>query len=95
MRFFSLTPLQVLFPSVVWSTSSSALHLTFDDGPHPVATPRLLQVLRDRGVQATFFLCGEAANNHPRLVREIHADGHVIGSHGYDHRRLMFRGAAT
>lgn len=60
--------------------------LTFDDGPHAKHTPRLLDVLREHGVPATFFLVGEQAAAHPHLVRRIAADGHTIGNHTYTHR---------
>lgn len=60
--------------------------LTFDDGPDPEHTPRLLEVLREHGVEATFFLVGEQAAAHPRLVRQIALEGHAIGNHTYTHR---------
>jgi peptidoglycan/xylan/chitin deacetylase (PgdA/CDA1 family) len=63
--------------------------LTFDDGPHPVFTPRLLDLLRRRGLRATFFLVGQAAQAYPELVRRIAADGHVIGNHTWDHPPLV------
>lgn len=66
--------------------------LTFDDGPHPDATPRLLRLLDNAGVRATFFLLGRMAEKHPRVVRAIAAGGHEIGVHGYDHRLLTGRG---
>ncbi len=62
--------------------------LTFDDGPHPVYTPRILEVLAEHGVQAAFFLVGRHAERHPELVRRIAAEGHTLGSHTYGHRHL-------
>lgn len=59
--------------------------LTFDDGPHPDHTPHLLDLLAAHGARATFFLVGERANRHPRLVRRIAAAGHTIGNHSYTH----------
>ena len=50
--------------------------LTFDDGPDPEITPRVLDLLRERGVRATFFLVGAKAERHPELVRRIAAEGH-------------------
>ena len=61
--------------------------LTFDDGPSPY-TPKVLDILRARGVKATFFLCGENARRYPELVRRIQAEGHVIGNHTYSHPYL-------
>jgi peptidoglycan/xylan/chitin deacetylase (PgdA/CDA1 family) len=69
--------------------------LTFDDGPHPDATPRLLRLLDNAGVRATFFLLGRMAEKHPRVVRAIAAGGHEIGVHGYDHRLLITRTPAA
>ncbi|MFZ5816443.1 MAG: polysaccharide deacetylase family protein [Bacillota bacterium] len=60
--------------------------LTFDDGPDPVWTPRILQILDRHGVKACFFILGDHAAAHPELVRQIHAAGHEIGVHGYRHR---------
>ncbi|MDD5200264.1 MAG: glycosyltransferase [Terrimicrobiaceae bacterium] len=62
--------------------------LTFDDGPDPYWTPRILDILKRRGVHATFFLIGENAERNPALVRRILAEGHEIGSHTYTHPNL-------
>ena len=62
--------------------------LTFDDGPHPVTTRRILAVLAATHHHATFFVLGTKARRHPEVVREIHAAGHTIGLHGYHHDRL-------
>ena len=62
-------------------TRSPRFVLTFDDGPDPVTTPALLEVLRRRGARATFFLIGERAAAHPELVARIAAEGHEIGNH--------------
>lgn len=59
--------------------------LTFDDGPDPERTPRVLELLRERGVRATFFLVGSKAERHPELVRRIAAQGHEIGIHTWEH----------
>jgi peptidoglycan/xylan/chitin deacetylase (PgdA/CDA1 family) len=63
--------------------------LTFDDGPDPTWTPRILRVLRREHVPATFFLIGREAERHPRLVRQELDDGHVIGDHTYSHPDLV------
>ncbi|HKH93691.1 MAG TPA: polysaccharide deacetylase family protein [Gemmatimonadaceae bacterium] len=65
--------------------------LTFDDGPNPRATPRILEVLRREGVRATFFVLGRHAERWPELVRRTALDGHQIGNHGYFHRKLHRR----
>jgi peptidoglycan/xylan/chitin deacetylase (PgdA/CDA1 family) len=63
--------------------------LTFDDGPDPVWTPRVLATLAERGAMATFFVIGRKADQHPDLVRAILAAGHTVGLHSYEHDRLM------
>jgi len=62
--------------------------LTFDDGPDPVFTPVILEKLRKYGVKATFFLLGTNMEKFPELVKQIAAEGHVIGNHSYDHPKL-------
>ncbi|MFB9236671.1 glycosyltransferase [Plantactinospora siamensis] len=59
--------------------------LTFDDGPDPVWTPRVLDVLRRHGVPATFFVIGSEVVRHPRLARRIVADGNEVGAHTFTH----------
>lgn len=63
--------------------------LTFDDGPHPQGTPAVLDVLRERGATATFFLAGEQVVLRPALVAEIVAAGHRVELHCYHHRNLL------
>jgi peptidoglycan/xylan/chitin deacetylase (PgdA/CDA1 family) len=65
--------------------AGTQLALTFDDGPHPEQTPRILDVLEERQVTATFFIQGTQARLHPEIVRRIHASGHQIASHGFEH----------
>jgi len=62
--------------------------LTFDDGPDPVWTPRVLDLLRQHGAQATFFVVGAEVNKHPELVRRMLAEGHEVGSHTFTHADL-------
>lgn len=62
--------------------------LTFDDGPDPKWTPKILDILKQRGVKATFFLVGRNAEDYPRLVQRIVDEGHEIGSHTYTHANL-------
>jgi peptidoglycan/xylan/chitin deacetylase (PgdA/CDA1 family) len=63
--------------------------LTFDDGPWPPTTPKVLAALASECVRATFFLIGKPASEHPDLVRRIAAEGHTIGHHTWLHRSLM------
>lgn len=72
--------------------------LTFDDGPSPEVTPLILDALRRADVLAVFFVLGEAVESHPALLRQIVAEGHQIGIHGYQHRpfvRLPYRAIQT
>jgi peptidoglycan/xylan/chitin deacetylase (PgdA/CDA1 family) len=66
-------------------TADPVLALTFDDGPHPVNTPRLLSVLEQHGARATFFLISENAVRHRALVHEIRSAGHQVALHGRRH----------
>jgi peptidoglycan-N-acetylglucosamine deacetylase len=69
--------------------------LTFDDGPSPLTTPRVLEELDRTGARATFFVMGRKAAEHPDLIRAIVAGGHELGLHGYEHDRLFsLRGPA-
>ena len=63
--------------------------LTFDDGPHPETTPRVLDLLAEHQQRATFFCIGRHAEQHPDIVRRIHAEGHSLGLHSYSHSRLF------
>jgi peptidoglycan/xylan/chitin deacetylase (PgdA/CDA1 family) len=63
--------------------------LTFDDGPWPPTTSRVLAALAKECVRATFFLIGKPASEHPELVRRIAAESHSIGHHTWSHRSLM------
>jgi peptidoglycan/xylan/chitin deacetylase (PgdA/CDA1 family) len=63
--------------------------LTFDDGPHPKWTAKILAALAERGAKATFFVVGRKAEQHPEMVRAILEAGHGIGLHSYEHDRLF------
>jgi peptidoglycan/xylan/chitin deacetylase (PgdA/CDA1 family) len=63
--------------------------LSFDDGPNPEITPRVLEVLRRYEVKAAFFVCGANAERHPRLVRQIDEEGHIIGNHTFSHSLFL------
>ena len=61
------------------------MYLTFDDGPSEENTERVLDILKKRNIQATFFLVGENVERHPEIVRRIVREGHSIGIHCYKH----------
>jgi peptidoglycan/xylan/chitin deacetylase (PgdA/CDA1 family) len=66
------------------------LALTFDDGPNPAWTPRLLDILASYDVRATFFMVGSHALAEPALVRRVVAEGHLIGNHSWSHPNLAY-----
>jgi peptidoglycan/xylan/chitin deacetylase (PgdA/CDA1 family) len=63
--------------------------LTFDDGPDPVDTPKLLDLLREKGVKATFFVIGKRADQYPEIVRRTWAEGHLVANHTWSHDSLF------
>jgi len=68
--------------------------LTFDDGPHPIHTVRVLEELRRAGARATFFVIGNKVEQHPELTARIVREGHAIGLHSWRHDRLLAARAA-
>ena len=70
------------------SFEEKTIALTFDDGPHPIYTPKLLDGLRKRGVQVTFFLIGQNIDGNEEIIRQMKEDGHLIGNHSQNHMQL-------
>jgi peptidoglycan/xylan/chitin deacetylase (PgdA/CDA1 family) len=62
--------------------------MTFDDGPHPTQTPRLLEMLKQRGIKATFFCVGQCVAEYPELAKRIIEEGHEIANHSWSHPQL-------
>jgi peptidoglycan/xylan/chitin deacetylase (PgdA/CDA1 family) len=92
MQFAPLYPilykiLKPSFPNCLWTgaTTSRAIALTFDDGPHPQYTRELLQVLDRYSIPASFFWLGACVTRVPTLARDVCERGHWIGLHGYHH----------
>jgi len=83
---------RLLFPRLAGLGRADHVALTFDDGPDPASTPAFLELLRDRGVRATFFLLGSMLSASPGLAAEVAAAGHEVGVHGWDHRYTVLRG---
>lgn len=65
--------------------TGEAVYLTFDDGPIPEVTPRVLEILARYGVKATFFMVGENIDKHPEVFRQVIEAGHAVGNHTYNH----------
>ncbi len=70
-------------------TENKFIALTFDDGPHKLITPDLLELLRKNNIKAAFFCIGKKAENQPELIKQIDLDGHIIGTHSYSHHLLF------
>lgn len=70
------------------SAGPRAVALTFDDGPNPEATPRVLDALAACDARATFFLLGRHVERWPALARRLADEGHTLGNHGWHHRKL-------
>ena len=74
--------------NAIQEADSKKIALTFDDGPHPYYTQQLLKGLKERNVKATFFITGQNVKAYPEIVKEIYAEGHLIGNHTYSHIQL-------
>jgi peptidoglycan/xylan/chitin deacetylase (PgdA/CDA1 family) len=88
-KYFVKTPwwLKKIYSSYVWSidTKEKILYLSFDDGPHPVATPFVLDELKKHQAKATFFCIGKNVVDEPVIYRRILDEGHAVGNHTYSH----------
>ncbi len=67
------------------SKDKSKIHLTFDDGPHPEITPKILEVLKKHNQKATFFCIGKNLEKYSETAKQIVAEGHTTGNHSYSH----------
>src|SRR4051812_48605645 len=76
-----------LFPNLIWKipTKEKVLYLTFDDGPHPAATPFVLEQLKKHEAKATFFCLGKNVAAYPSIYKDIMNAGHAIGNHTQNH----------
>ncbi len=71
-----------------FDVDGSYIAMTFDDGPNPETTPRLLEILRQRNIKVTFFVLGNMVAKHPEVLKMIADEGHEIGSHSWSHPQL-------
>lgn len=83
--FYRFMPESLLYRRV--PNAQQAVFLTFDDGPNPEYTPRVLDVLKHSGVTATFFLSGAEVEKFPALAKRIAEEGHTLANHGWEHER--------
>lgn len=79
--------LRALYPSLVWRipAKEKKIYLSFDDGPHPVATPFVLDQLAEYGAKASFFCIGKNVAAQPAIYQRILAEGHTVGNHTHEH----------
>ena len=79
--------IQRLYPERLWafSRNSSAVYLTFDDGPIPEVTPWVLDELKKHNAKATFFCIGENIEKHPEIFKRLLSEGHSVGNHTFNH----------
>jgi peptidoglycan/xylan/chitin deacetylase (PgdA/CDA1 family) len=83
---WSVPTLQWVGPAILRGPADgNRIALTFDDGPCPVYTEQILDILRRHDVKATFFVCGRNVERCPETLRRVQAEGHAIGNHAYSH----------
>ena len=89
MFYFKKTPwwLKKIYKSCIWqiNTKQNIIYLSFDDGPHPVATPFVLDELKKHNAKATFFCIGKNVVLYPEIYKRIIAEGHSVGNHTLNH----------
>jgi peptidoglycan/xylan/chitin deacetylase (PgdA/CDA1 family) len=84
---------QLFGRTIIAGHDAAEIALTYDDGPNPAATPKLLEVLARYNARATFFIIGRHARRHSDLVRAIHGAGHLVGNHTMTHPWLAWQKA--
>jgi len=82
-----------VFPKFIYKikTNEKFVALTFDDGPHPLFTNRLLDIFKEKGIKATFFVAGNKIEKHKKIISRMIAEGHELGNHSYSHKNLIFK----
>ena len=81
------TVFRMIYPKTVWRIpkEEKTVYLTFDDGPIPEVTPFVLDLLREKGIKATFFCVGDNVRKHPEVFKQVIDEGHLVGNHTYNH----------
>ena len=75
--------------SNITKNKEKIVYLTFDDGPTISATPKILDILKEENIKATFFVIGKYVEKHPEIVKRAYEEGHYIANHGYDHNNAI------
>lgn len=73
----------------ITKSEEKVAYLTFDDGPTISVTPKILDILKEEEVKATFFVIGKYVDRHPEIVKREYEEGHYIANHGYDHNNSV------
>ncbi|NCQ16956.1 MAG: polysaccharide deacetylase family protein [Ignavibacteria bacterium] len=76
---------QKLFPEFIWHSTTKKILVTFDDGPNPSSTGKILETLKEENIQALFFCVGNNLSRYPQLAKLIVAENHLLGNHTYNH----------
>ncbi len=86
-----------IVPAVTWScpTTQPSIYLSFDDGPHPLFSKQIINVLGYYNISATFFVVGKNVLENPHIINALLEAGHTIGLHGMSHRRMIFQSEAS
>ncbi len=79
--------IRAIYPEAIWNVKNSKneIYITFDDGPDPEITPKVLDILKQFNAKATFFCVGENVKKYPEAFKQIIAGGHAVGNHTYNH----------
>ncbi|MDP3831005.1 MAG: polysaccharide deacetylase family protein, partial [Ignavibacteriaceae bacterium] len=80
--------IKLLFDNFIWNTSNSKILFTFDDGPNVETTPIILKKLNDLKIKSVFFCVGNNLTQYPSLIDEILSEGHSIGNHTWNHKKV-------
>ena len=82
-----------IIPKIIFKAKikEKLVALTFDDGPHPEFTIELLDIFKENGIKATFFVTGKNIEKHKNIINRMIAEGHELGNHTYSHKNLIFK----
>ncbi len=87
MKFQTPAFVHRLFPELLWNVpvTDDVIYLTFDDGPHPDITPKVLNILAQFDAKACFFCVGNNVHKYPKTFHQVLEEGHMVGNHSYHH----------
>ncbi|MFA6598929.1 MAG: polysaccharide deacetylase family protein [Ignavibacteriaceae bacterium] len=77
-----------LFHEFIWESAVDKILVTFDDGPNPATTEKILETLNEENIQALFFCVGNNVSRYPQLTKAIAEEKHLIGNHTFDHKKI-------